>query len=226
MQAAGVLAGLTVAVAATPVELVKVKLQMQLQPTTPLPLFSSATVPAGPAHHSPLGFAKLIYQHNGILGFWHAVGGTMLQRMWFGVMFGAYDVEMRYWQKEVSRNDGSFGPRLPVGTANFIAGGTTSSQLSIIRVHTYDPRANFAMCPSPLLVPGIPIRQRQEPHDGGLHLSPKVPDMAFSCTFDMGRRRSKSRLSRFRAMHPARFPNRKRCRQTTARPLADAPFRS
>jgi hypothetical protein len=201
-----------VAVAATPVELVKVKLQMQLQPTTPLTLFNSAKTSTGPAHYSPLGFAKLIYHQNGILGFWHAVGGTMLQRMWFGVMFGAYDVEMRYWQKEVTRNDGSFGPRLPVGTANFIAGGTTSSELSTMRMGTSGATANPGPSSSSLLVPGVSIRQCQESNDGGFHCESQVPNMAFSCPFNMGRGRSESRLPRLRAMHLARFPYSERSR--------------
>lgn len=78
-------AGFTVALAATPVELVKVQLQMQFHNTASSSLFST-TSKAPTTYISPLGFAKQIYSHNGITGFWHALPGTMLQRMWFGVM--------------------------------------------------------------------------------------------------------------------------------------------
>lgn len=76
-------AGFTVALAATPVELVKVQLQMQFHNTSTSTLFSTSKIPT---YVSSLGFAKQIYTHNGITGFWHALPGTMLQRMWFGVM--------------------------------------------------------------------------------------------------------------------------------------------
>jgi solute carrier family 25 carnitine/acylcarnitine transporter 20/29 len=78
------LAGFTVALAATPVELVKVQLQMQYHNTSTSPLFSSTKIPT---YVSPLGFAKQIYQSKGVTGFWHALPGTMLQRMWFGAMY-------------------------------------------------------------------------------------------------------------------------------------------
>ena len=71
---------------------------MQLQPTSSLLTSGSIGNPAlskaataiagqsGPVVYSPIGFAKQIYAKNGVLGFWHAVGATGLQRMWFGVM--------------------------------------------------------------------------------------------------------------------------------------------
>lgn len=95
-QVAGVLAGITVALVASPIELLKVKLQMQLHPTSPLlaagvphAFNNIATSPiARPTatYTSPIGFAKQIYKQNGITGFWHATGATMAQRAWFGLM--------------------------------------------------------------------------------------------------------------------------------------------
>jgi len=71
-------AGFTVALAATPVELVKVQLQMQFHNTSTSTLFSTSKIPT---YISPLGFAKQIYSHNGITGFWHALPGTILPDM-------------------------------------------------------------------------------------------------------------------------------------------------
>ncbi|CAD6567573.1 MAG: hypothetical protein CYPHOPRED_001804 [Cyphobasidiales sp. Tagirdzhanova-0007] len=123
---AGMLAGFTVAVAATPIEIVKVQLQMQLTPTAPL-LFSNNSSPSIIRYVSPLGFAKQIYAKNGPLGFWKNLGATMLQRMWFGLMFGSYDVMMSYSRQRVTHRDGSVGPRVKEGTANFLAGGLSSN---------------------------------------------------------------------------------------------------
>jgi solute carrier family 25 carnitine/acylcarnitine transporter 20/29 len=137
-QLAGTLAGLTVAVAATPIELVKVQLQMQLVPTSSLlSTSSSSSIPAATTtkYISPLGFAKQIYTEKGITGFWHGVRATMAQRAWFGVMFGSYDVMLRYARTEVKKKDGTYGPRIKEGTANFLAGGLSSSE-SHLNVHT------------------------------------------------------------------------------------------
>lgn len=104
--------------------------------------------------YSPIGFAKQIYAKNGIFGFWHAVGATMLQRMWFGAMyvvelctcviqaegqvrFGSYDVMMRFWRQNVQQKDGSYGPRLKEGTANFVSGGMSSSKLLLLSTTPY-----------------------------------------------------------------------------------------
>ncbi|KAK9900428.1 mitochondrial carrier [Cystobasidium minutum MCA 4210] len=141
---AGMFAGFTVALAATPVELVKVQLQMQFHSTSTSPLFSTSKIPT---YTSPIGFAKKIYVNNGITGFWHALPGTMLQRMWFGVMFGAYDIQMRWFRQTVTHKDGSRGPRLAEGTANFIAGGM-GSNLFWIFAYPFDNVKNRMMSDS------------------------------------------------------------------------------
>lgn len=76
---------------------------------------------------SPLGFAKQIYATNGVLGFWHAVGATMSQRIWFGAMFASYDIQMRYFRTPVKQADGSYAPRLSESAANFVSGGLSSN---------------------------------------------------------------------------------------------------
>jgi len=169
---AGVFAGFTVALAATPIELLKVQLQMQLHPASPLlarhlspasadllvtknasaavtTATATATTTAAkpPVYHSPIGFAKQIYAHNGVLGFWHGVGATMLQRMWFGAMFGSYDIMMRYWRQPVLKKDGSMGPRLNEATANFVSGGM-GSNLFWIFAYPFDIVKNRLMSDS------------------------------------------------------------------------------
>ena len=146
------LAGFTVAVAATPIEIVKVQLQMQLTPTAPL-LFSNNSSPSIIRYVSPLGFAKQIYAKNGPLGFWKNLGATMLQRMWFGLMFGSYDVMMSYSRQRVTHRDGSVGPRVKEGTANFLAGGLSSSKygnkvISPLIISSYQISSGFLHSPS------------------------------------------------------------------------------
>lgn len=138
------------ALAATPIELVKVQLQMQLLPTSASSASSlisssvsnriassssssvvasaSAATSKSATYVSPLGFARQIYHHRGIRGFWYGVTATMSQRMWFGLFFLSYDVMMQWARVPMRHKGGHVGPRVKEGTANFVAGGMASSE--------------------------------------------------------------------------------------------------
>lgn len=107
---AGLFAGLTSAFIATPIELVKVKLQLQLQRHARDREFT------GPIH-----CARRIIQSQGFLGLYSGFGGSLLFRSNFMWMFGGYEVLMRSF----SRLKGTT-LEISDGFATFMSGGLAS----------------------------------------------------------------------------------------------------
>ncbi|GAA6021690.1 hypothetical protein JCM10207_008541, partial [Rhodosporidiobolus poonsookiae] len=101
----GLLAGWTVCFIATPTEHLKARLQMQT---------------VGPKLYSgPIDCAKKVVKQRGVTGLWTGLGATLAFRSWMGVMFLAYELNLRFLKR--------FYPDLAPGTANFIAGGSASN---------------------------------------------------------------------------------------------------
>ncbi|KAF7347897.1 Mitochondrial substrate carrier family protein L [Mycena venus] len=107
---AGLFAGLTSAPLATPIELLKVRLQLQIQKSVSDRQF-----------RGPIDCAQHLMRSQGVLGLWTGFSGGLLFRANFFYMFLAFEACMR----GLSRLNGTFYEP-SVGVANLIAGGTAS----------------------------------------------------------------------------------------------------
>ncbi|KAJ3572516.1 hypothetical protein NP233_g3028 [Leucocoprinus birnbaumii] len=107
---AGLFAGLTSAVIATPVELLKVKLQLQSQKAVSDRQFKG-----------PIDCARQIIQNQGIFGMWSGFTGSLAFRANFFWMFLSVEALMRGF----SRLEGT-PYSMTTGTANFLSGGFAS----------------------------------------------------------------------------------------------------
>ncbi|KAF9455111.1 mitochondrial carrier [Macrolepiota fuliginosa MF-IS2] len=107
---AGLLAGLTSAVIATPVELLKVKLQLQSQKAVVDRQFKG-----------PIDCARQIVRMQGFFGMWSGLTGSLAFRSNFFWMFLSVEVLMRSF----SRLEGT-PYAMSTGTANFLSGGFAS----------------------------------------------------------------------------------------------------
>ncbi|KAJ2733042.1 hypothetical protein IW152_003365 [Coemansia sp. BCRC 34962] len=77
---AGLCAGWTVALVATPVEIIKMRLQVQ---------YASG---AERKYRGPIDVARHLTRQYGALGIWHGLAATMSQRSFFFFLWGSYDV--------------------------------------------------------------------------------------------------------------------------------------
>ncbi|KAI0801153.1 mitochondrial carrier [Fomes fomentarius] len=107
---AGLLAGWTSALLATPMEQLKVKLQIQVQKDT-----------ADRLYKGPLDCARQIVKSHGALGLWTGFTGSLAFRTNFLWMFGSFEVLMRGF----SKLDGT-PYAISTPTANFLSGGLAS----------------------------------------------------------------------------------------------------
>ncbi|KAJ7487523.1 mitochondrial carrier [Mycena galericulata] len=108
--AAGFLAGLTSAPLATPFELLKVRLQLQMQKSVSDRQFKG-----------PIDCARQLVRSQGVAGLWTGLSGGLLYRANFFYMFFAFEACMR----GLSNLDGT--PYEPsVGIGNLISGGLAS----------------------------------------------------------------------------------------------------
>ncbi|EKM83528.1 hypothetical protein AGABI1DRAFT_50734 [Agaricus bisporus var. burnettii JB137-S8] len=107
---AGLFAGLTSAVIATPVELLKVKLQLQSQRAI-----------ADRQFKGPIDCARQIIRKQGIFGMWSGFTGSLAFRANFFWMFFSVELLMRGF----SSLDG-MPYAMSTGTANFFSGGLAS----------------------------------------------------------------------------------------------------
>lgn len=90
-------AGWTNSFVMTPIELIKARLQMQLQRTTiHLPGKHALGGAIQQEFSGPLDCAIQTVRHSGVRGLWHSLGATLLFRSHFAVMFGGYDFFQRY----------------------------------------------------------------------------------------------------------------------------------
>ncbi|KAF8078725.1 mitochondrial carrier [Lyophyllum atratum] len=107
---AGLFAGLTSTLIATPIELLKVKLQLQSQRSASDRQFKG-----------PVDCARQIIRAQGILGMWSGFTGSLAFRSNFFWMFLSFEALMRGF----SRLAGT-PYEISVGSANFVAGGLGS----------------------------------------------------------------------------------------------------
>ncbi|KAJ2837240.1 hypothetical protein J3B02_006441, partial [Coemansia erecta] len=83
---AGLGAGWTVALVATPVELIKMRLQMQ---------YASG---AARKYRGPFDVARHLTKTYGIFGIWHGLPATMAQRSFFFLLWGSYNVYSEWFR--------------------------------------------------------------------------------------------------------------------------------
>ncbi|KAJ2783672.1 hypothetical protein H4R18_001582 [Coemansia javaensis] len=102
---AGLGAGWTVALVATPVEIVKMRLQVQ---------YASG---AARTYRGPIDVARHLARAYGPLGLWHGLHATMAQRSFFFALWGSYDVYSAWLRAR----------RLPEHLVNFLAGGMAAN---------------------------------------------------------------------------------------------------
>ncbi|TFL06697.1 mitochondrial carrier [Pterulicium gracile] len=104
---AGLFAGLTSAILATPVELLKVKLQLQLQSARTDRQFKG-----------PIDCARQVMRVQGLLGMWTGFTGSLAFRSNFFWMFSSFEVLMRGFSSlQGTRYE------MSTGLANFLSGG-------------------------------------------------------------------------------------------------------
>ncbi|KAI9506666.1 mitochondrial carrier domain-containing protein [Coemansia spiralis] len=102
---AGLGAGWTVAMVATPVEIIKMRLQMQYATGTER------------KYRGPIDVARHLTKQYGIFGIWHGLPATMSQRSFFFFLWGSYDVY----------SDAVENRPLPEKLVNFLAGGMAAN---------------------------------------------------------------------------------------------------
>ncbi|GJE87666.1 mitochondrial carrier [Phanerochaete sordida] len=107
---AGFGAGLTSSVLATPMEHLKIKLQMQMQRAV-----------ADRQYKGPIDCARQIVRNQGALALWTGFSGSMLFRANFLWMFLSFEALMRAFTK---LNGTPY--QMTTGTANFLSGGIAS----------------------------------------------------------------------------------------------------
>ncbi|KAJ1658180.1 hypothetical protein IWQ61_002538 [Dispira simplex] len=102
---AGIGAGLTVSLVATPVELLKIKLQVQ---------YADGQTKR---YNGPIDCARKIIRNHGLPGLWHGLQGTMLFRSFFWAMWGGYE----FYSIQLRKLDWT------PSTINFVAGGLAAN---------------------------------------------------------------------------------------------------
>ncbi|KAJ1999275.1 hypothetical protein GGI04_004072, partial [Coemansia thaxteri] len=126
---AGLAAGWTVALVATPVEIIKMRLQMQ---------YSSG---AERKYRGPFDVARHLTRQYGPLGVWHGLPATMSQRSFFFFLWGSYNVYSDWLRSlrvpsslpslvGLTATDGAVaaeGRPMPERLVNFLAGGMAAN---------------------------------------------------------------------------------------------------
>ncbi|KAK2461981.1 hypothetical protein APHAL10511_006444 [Amanita phalloides] len=134
---AGLCAGLTSAIVATPVELLKVKLQLQSQKSL-----------ANRQFKGPIDCARQIIRTQGVIGMWSGFTGSLAFRSNFFWMFLSYEGLMRLF----SRSTGS--PfEISTGMANFLSGGLGSFVYWIMAIPADNVKNRMMSYPYPLPYP-------------------------------------------------------------------------
>ncbi|KAJ1988821.1 hypothetical protein GGI25_005327 [Coemansia spiralis] len=123
---AGLGAGWTVAMVATPVEIIKMRLQMQYATGTER------------KYRGPIDVARHLTKQYGIFGIWHGLPATMSQRSFFFFLWGSYDVYSEWLRSLRGSSSFPFMSRtgspsavenrpLPEKLVNFLAGGMAAN---------------------------------------------------------------------------------------------------
>ncbi|KAG5927415.1 hypothetical protein E4U42_002287 [Claviceps africana] len=103
---AGIFAGITVSVVATPIEHIKARLQIQY-----------AADKSHRRYSGPLDCLRKIYTHHGLRGVYHGLGATMIFRSLFLFWWGSYDVLSRWMRNRT---------KMSAPAINFWAGGLSA----------------------------------------------------------------------------------------------------
>ncbi|KAI0788510.1 mitochondrial carrier [Abortiporus biennis] len=127
---AGFGAGLTSALLATPMEHLKIKLQMQSQ-----------RLVADRQYKGPIDCAKQIVQNRGLFGLWTGFTGSLAFRANFMWMFGSIEAFMRGF----SKLDGT-PYQMTTGTANFLSGGLASFAFWIMGIPADNIKNRMMAC--------------------------------------------------------------------------------
>ncbi|KAF8230657.1 mitochondrial carrier [Tricholoma matsutake] len=137
---AGLLAGMTSTIVATPIELLKVKLQLQSQKS-----------PSDRQFKGPVDCARQIVRTEGIKGMWSGFSGSLAFRANFFWMFLSFEALMRaFTQLAGTRYE------ISTGSANFISGGLGSFAFWIMAIPADNVKNRMMAHPYPLPYPYPP----------------------------------------------------------------------
>jgi solute carrier family 25 carnitine/acylcarnitine transporter 20/29 len=145
---AGLFAGLTSATVATPIELLKVKLQLQLQRSS-----------ADRQFKGPIDCARQVVRAQGLTGLWTGFSGSLAFRSNFFWMFLSFEALMRgFSQLKGTRYE------MSTGLSNFLSGGLGSlafwtmgipfdNPYDVAPLDFSDPSSRQSHCQCPSLIP-------------------------------------------------------------------------
>ncbi|OSD03179.1 mitochondrial carrier [Trametes coccinea BRFM310] len=149
---AGLFAGWTSALLATPMEQLKVKLQLQLQRST-----------SDRQYKGPIDCIRQIVRAQGVLGLWIGFTGSLAFRSNFLWMFGSFEALMRAF----SKLDGTpYAISTPM--ANFMSGGLASFVYWIMAIPADNIKNRMMATPHNLPKPSFTATARQIFVEGGL----------------------------------------------------------
>ncbi|KAJ3883326.1 mitochondrial carrier [Lentinula edodes] len=134
---AGIAAGITSTIIATPIEHIKVKLQLQSQRSISDRQFKG-----------PIDCIRQIVRVQGPLGLWYGFTGSVAFRLNFGFMFLSFEGLMRVFS---SLKGTSF--EMSTGTANFISGGLGSFVFWFFAMPADNIKNRMMSYPHPLQYP-------------------------------------------------------------------------
>ncbi|KAI1788777.1 mitochondrial carrier [Ganoderma leucocontextum] len=148
---AGLFAGWTSALLATPMEHLKVKLQLQTQKSV-----------ADRVYKGPIDCAKQIVWAHGVLGLWSGFAGSLAFRSNFLWMFGSFEVLMRGFS---NLHGTSYEVSTP--TANFLSGGLASFVYWIMAIPADNVKNRMMATPHDQPKPSFTWTVRQILAEGG-----------------------------------------------------------
>ncbi|TBU34802.1 mitochondrial carrier [Dichomitus squalens] len=148
---AGLFAGWTSALLATPMEHLKVKLQLQTQKSA-----------ADRVYKGPIDCAKQIVRSHGVLGLWSGFTGSLAFRSNFLWMFGSFEVLMRAFS---NLNGTPYAVSTP--TANFLSGGLGSFVYWIMAIPADNIKNRMMATPHDQPKPSFRTTARQIIAEGG-----------------------------------------------------------
>ncbi|KAI0375111.1 mitochondrial carrier [Pilatotrama ljubarskyi] len=149
---AGLFAGWTSALLATPMEQIKVKLQLQLQRSS-----------ADRQYKGPIDCVRQVVRAHGVLGLWAGFTGSLAFRSNFLWMFGSFEALMRAF----SKLDGTpYAISTPM--ADFLSGGLAAFVYWIMAIPADNIKNRMMATPHSLPKPSFVATVRQIYAEGGL----------------------------------------------------------
>ncbi|KAI0669786.1 mitochondrial carrier [Trametes maxima] len=165
---AGLFAGWTSALLATPMEQLKVKLQLQLQRST-----------AERVYKGPIDCGRQIVRAHGVLGLWTGFTGSLAFRSNFFWMFGGFEALMRGFSKldgtpyavslplYVAVDAAAHSEEVSTPTANFLSGGLASFGYWIMAIPADNIKNRMMSTSHELPKPSFSATARQILAEGG-----------------------------------------------------------